>query len=208
MTIAELVAELGKLFPKSFSGPEGFDLWAHHYRHALGQFEGPKLRVALDDCLAGWGSHYAPKPADILAKLNLGKARALGDWNAKEHFLRARREDRIIREDWWRLNSEEIAGFIASFSEEDRDPARGHVREAAAKLSWIEAQRRTLDNPPNAIVLSPEQWQLIRGRVESQRRASGFGNVTKKADSGSLRRRAKPLRQSYLDDKPAMGETA
>jgi len=121
VTVKELMLELNRLFPGSFTGPDGFASWSRIYQDALDTYSGVPLRQGFKEVMTGWANGWAPKPAEIApacerARAVLHRARGgAGVVNLRRVSEEVRRLRQVLADDWFRFNGPEVESFLAGF---------------------------------------------------------------------------------------------
>lgn len=187
MNIAQLIDRIDALFP--FGGAESLTAAAADYGSTLRRYEGALLHKAWDATIGDWRKGFRPLPADIAA--NVPQPPKPGE-HAAVKWGDVHGRQRALIDDWWMMNTTEAEAFIATFEHDDRDAifgplgpdnwrdhmnagatdricARGKLADEVARRCWREAIFQIRGRPPRAVEIEREDYDRIRGQVETQR---------------------------------------
>jgi len=162
MTVDELLRELAKMFPQSFSAEGGLASWGRIYRQVLDPYNGVPLRQGFAEVMAGWDKGWAPKPAEIAPACE--RARAVqhrakpgaGVVNMRKVSEEARLLKRVLAGGWFRFNGAAVESFLERF---EGPGGAGDMIEAG---SW-DGRIRELSDRQLAL---QKLGGLVRGRVQ------------------------------------------
>lgn len=168
MTVAELLEELARLWPKNASQVMA---WARRYRDILGRFEGSRLALAWQETLSDWQWDKPPLPAVIVKHVPDAKPEDLVEDKAgglpfgRDHFGICREMSFELVKRWKRDNAARLDdGPIARTAESE---ARFRARERAMYLAYAGYR----EAPSNIrINFTDDDWINAMNRAESQRR--------------------------------------
>lgn len=174
MTIAELLEEMARLWPKNAAQVTA---WARRYRDILGQHEGDRLERAWRETLRDWQWDKPPLPAVIAKALPEPESQTNGGVSSgclpfgREHFDVCRHIAAQLFVRWHDAHRQWLAGSLAAAiaRSEARDRARVRATElifkgyrdapALASLQWAESD-----------------FGLMEMRLNSQRRVRPDGD--------------------------------
>lgn len=177
MTIAELLEEMSHLWPRQCTS-QWAAAWAQQYARALGQYTGPRLRDAWNECMDGWTWQRPPQPGDIRKCLGVGSetgSRPVGSEPplpfGEQHFEVLHALKRELVERWERQNREALE-------------AMGEARIYASSIAIDRANtmantlmRRGFRQAPaeSWLPFTSDDWKLAESRYRSQARFRGTG---------------------------------
>ncbi len=114
--------ELNRLFPGSFTGPDGFASWSRIYQDALDTYSGVPLRQGFKEVMTGWDKWLGAEAGRDRAGLRAGAGgSATGPAAARASSTcggSARKCggcSHVLADDWFRFNGPEVESFLARF---------------------------------------------------------------------------------------------